>query len=94
MSYTLTAITITTVLYTIIFYMSYISATIWHIGATHMLILPLLKSSAFILLCYTIIISDIILLHGELYKLISIKNGALLLLVATSLIAAKKWKGE
>lgn len=93
MSYTLTAITITIVLYTLLFYMSYISATILHIGLAYRLVIPVVKSSAFILLCYIIIISDIVLLHSELYKVISIKNGSLLLLVVASLLNAKTQKG-
>lgn len=93
MLYIIAAFTVTTLLYMVISYMSYVSASILHIGVAYRLIEPVLKSSAFILLCYILIISDVILLHSALYKVISIKNGLLLLLVITSLITANNGKG-
>lgn len=94
MLYIIAALTITIALYLLIFYMSYVSASILHLGITYRLIEPAFKSFAFILLCYTIIISDVVLLYSALYKVISVKNGSLLLLVVTSLLAAKNGKGS
>jgi hypothetical protein len=87
------SIIITSLLYVLISYMSYVSAFILHQGITYRLAAPVIKSAAFILLSYISIISDVILFHSALYSVVTTKNGLLLILVTTSLLYAKKGKG-
>jgi hypothetical protein len=92
MTYLTAAIIVTSVLYPILSYMSYVTASILHRGILYRLAGLVLKSGMFILICYTSIISDVILFRGAMYDTITIKNGLLLLLVIAALITAKDRK--
>lgn len=92
MAYVITSIVITILLYSCIGYMSFFAASTLHSGITYGLSLTVLKSVVFILLCYTSIISDVVLFRLGMYDRITQKNGFLLLLVAASLIYAKAGK--
>lgn len=92
MAYVITSIVITILLYSCIGYMSFFVASTLHSGITYGLSLTVLKSVVFILLCYTSIISDVVLFRLRMYDRITQKNGFLLLLVAASLIYAKDGK--
>lgn len=86
------SIIITIVLYALIAYMSFITASILHTGVIYRLAVPVIKSLVFIALCYISIISDVLLFNGTSYNTIVFKNGLLLLLVAASLYNARKGK--
>lgn len=92
MVYFATSISLTILFYSCIAYMSYFTASILHKGIIYKLLITIIKSVVFIMLCYISIISDVLLFRSELYKTITMKNGFLLLLVTTSLISAKKGK--
>lgn len=94
MTYLVASIAITSVFYSVACYMSYFTASVLHKGVTYRLAMPILKAVVFILLCYTSIISDVILFNDSMYNVVIVKNGLLLLLVIASLITAKSRKGE
>lgn len=86
------SLTITLIFYIIISYISYITASILHQGIMFKLLFPTLKALAFIILVYISIISDTILFRSEMYQTITIKNGLLLVLVATALMSNRERK--
>lgn len=86
------SLTVTLILYIIISYISYITASILHQGIMFKLLFPILKALAFIILVYISIISDTILFGSEMYHTITIKNGLLLVLVATALMSNRERK--
>lgn len=83
---------ITTVLYMLIVYVSYITSRILYQGLAYRLIVPVIKSSVFIIVSYISIISDVILFYNFMYDSILTKNGMLLLLIGASLISAVRRK--
>ncbi|AGK86834.1 membrane protein [Bacillus phage SIOphi] len=83
---------ITTVLYMLIVYVSYITSRILYQGLAYRLIVPIIKSSVFIIVSYISIISDVILFYNFMYDSILTKNGMLLLLIGASLISAVRRK--
>ncbi|QXN69839.1 putative membrane bound protein [Bacillus phage vB_BspH_Mawwa] len=83
---------ITTVLYMLIVYVSYITSRILYQGLVYRLIVPVIKSSVFIIVSYISIISDVILFYNFMYDSILTKNGMLLLLIGASLISAVRRK--
>ncbi|WCS69431.1 hypothetical protein Goe24_00510 [Bacillus phage vB_BsuM-Goe24] len=88
----ITSVVLTVIFYVLIVYVSYITSQILYIGVTSRLMLSVIKSSLFILVAYTSIISDVILFYILRYDSISIKNGLLLFLLSTSLVAASSRK--
>jgi hypothetical protein len=92
MTYFTIAIILTTVFYAFVSYISFVTASILHKGITYRLVMPVVKSTLFIAFCYISIISDVIMFRVSLYEALIIKNGFLLLLVATSLIHARDGK--
>ncbi|WPF70036.1 putative membrane protein [Bacillus phage Z3] len=86
------SLTVTLILYIIISYISYITASILHQGIMFKLLFPILKALAFIILVYISIISDTILFRSEMYQTITIKNGLLLVLVTTALMSNRERK--
>ena len=74
--------------------MSYMVAFTLHKGVAFRLAVPIIKSLVFILTCYISIISDVFLFTDSLHKVVTIKNGLLLLLVVASLYTAKNRKGD
>ena len=82
------SIALTTALYVLIGYMSYITASILFQGLRYRLVVPTVKSFLFIGVSYISIISDVILFGNFMYSYISIKNGLLLLLTAASILSA------
>lgn len=86
------SVAVTAVFYTLIVYVSYITSQILYFGITSRLWMPILKSSLFILVSYTSIISDVILFSNCMYESTLLKNGLLLLLLGTSLITAASGK--
>jgi hypothetical protein len=85
--YTL-SIFVTVILYVLISYLSYMTASILYYGLRYKLIMPILKSTLFIGVSYISIIADVILFSNLRYDSIVVKNGLLLALTVASLISA------
>ncbi|MNP39180.1 hypothetical protein D3C76_1327430 [compost metagenome] len=92
MTYFTTAVILSSVFYALVSYISFVTASILHNGIIYRLVIPVVKSTLFIAFCYISIISDVIMFRAALYEAITIKNGFLLLLVATSLMNARDGK--
>ncbi|AYJ75143.1 hypothetical protein BSP36_056 [Bacillus phage BSP36] len=91
------SVILTAIFYVLIVYVSYITSQILYMGITNKLMVPVLKSSLFILVSYISIIADVVLFDISRYDSITVKNGLLLLLLCSSLISAgsrKETKSE
>ena len=80
--------------YSLSTYVSYVAVFILYKGLKYRLFAPLIKTSVFIILCYTSIIADVILFSSLLYPTIAIKNSMLTILLVLSIFNARSVKGE
>jgi len=82
------SIIITIVLYVLISYLSYVTASILYNGLRYNLPLSVIRSFIFIGVSYISIISDVVMFGYTLYSSILVKNGMLLVLILSTLIPA------
>lgn len=88
------AVTISVVLYVLIGYLSYVTASILYEGFRYKLPLTIIRSLSFIGISYTSIISDILLFSAAMYSSVFVKNALLLALIVTSLLPTTTGKEE
>lgn len=82
------SIVLTGIFYIIAIYMTYISSQLLYTGLRYRMVMPTVKSSAFIIICYISIIADVFLFGSSMYVYIAVKNGFLTFLIIASLIYA------